>query len=229
MSSKGLPLYLSSSSRSASAITIYTDHFRPALPRMSRFSSALPTQVSMPLAVSGDAQASLLYTHSTEYRELCPLTPDSFLAIHEYDAKLLLAYWLERAPPVAEHATVSPGFIYPSPKVAQITWDPQTNAITPDTQLPQWVHTTKLVAKPDQLIKRRGKSGLLLLNKEWDAAKQWIQERAGKQVQVSARPSHQQDPVFDCLASRHNLHTNRTRHCRLLARASRLISALLVP
>ena len=83
--------------------------------------------------------------------------------------------------------------MYPSLKVAQITWDLQTNSITPDTQLPQWVHTSKLVAKPDQLIKRRGKSGLLLLNKEWDAAKQWIQERAGKQVQVSARPSHQQD------------------------------------
>lgn len=107
----------------------------------------------------------------------------------------MLAYWLERAPPVAEHATVSPGFVYPSPKVAQITWDLGTNSITPDTQLPQWVHTSKLVAKPDQLIKRRGKSGLLLLNKEWDAAKQWIQERAGKEVQVSARPSHLQDSL----------------------------------
>ncbi|CAG8573781.1 9550_t:CDS:10, partial [Acaulospora colombiana] len=107
-------------------------------------------------------------------------------AIHEYDAKLLLAYWLERAPAISKTATVSSNFIYPSPKVAQISWDPETGAITPDTQLPSWVFTSKLVAKPDQLIKRRGKSGLLLLNKEWEQAKEWIAARAGKEVQVES-------------------------------------------
>ena len=79
---------------------------------------------------------------------------------------------------------MSPGFVYPTPKVAQISWDPATGAITPDTQLPQWVFNTKLVAKPDQLIKRRGKAGLLALNKSWEDAKVWITERAGKAVQV---------------------------------------------
>jgi hypothetical protein len=108
------------------------------------------------------------------------------IAIHEYDAKLLLAYWLERAPAVSKTATVSSSFVYPSPKVAQISWDAETGAITPDTQLPSWVFTSKLVAKPDQLIKRRGKSGLLLLNKEWEQAKEWITARAGKEVQVSS-------------------------------------------
>ena len=77
-------------------------------------------------------------------------------------------------------------FVYPSPKVAQVSWDPATNAITPDTQLPGWVFTTKLVAKPDQLIKRRGKAGLLALNKSWEEAKEWIQQRAGKPQKVSA-------------------------------------------
>lgn len=107
------------------------------------------------------------------------------IAIHEYDAKLLLAYWLERAPAVSKTATVSSSFVYPTPKVAQISWDSETGAITPDTQLPSWVFTSKLVAKPDQLIKRRGKSGLLLLNKDWETAKEWITARAGKEVQVS--------------------------------------------
>ena len=107
------------------------------------------------------------------------------LAIREYDAKLLLAYWLERAPPVDPSATVKTPFVYPSPKVAQVAWDPATNAITPDSQVPGWVYNTKLVAKPDQLIKRRGKAGLLALNKEWPEAKQWIAERAGKPVKVS--------------------------------------------
>jgi ATP citrate (pro-S)-lyase len=105
-------------------------------------------------------------------------------AIREYDAKLLLAYWLERAPPVDASATVATKFVYPSPKVAQISWDPETNAITPDSKLPSWVFTTKLVAKPDQLIKRRGKAGLLALNKGWEEAKVWISEKAGKPQKV---------------------------------------------
>jgi len=36
------------------------------------------TQVSTLFATSDDAQASILSTHSTEYRELCPLTPILF-------------------------------------------------------------------------------------------------------------------------------------------------------
>ena len=49
-----------------------------------------------------------------------------------------------------------------------------------------WLLATgaKFVAKPDQLIKRRGKSGLLALNKTWAEARKWIEERAGKEVQV---------------------------------------------
>ncbi|KAF7965514.1 hypothetical protein HWV62_43084 [Athelia sp. TMB] len=107
-------------------------------------------------------------------------------AIREYDAKLLLAYWLERAPPVDKNAIVATKFVYPSVKVAQIAWDPATGAITPDTKLPSWVFTSKLVAKPDQLIKRRGKAGLLALNKTWEEARPWIAERAGKPQKVEA-------------------------------------------
>ncbi|KAG6836412.1 hypothetical protein H0H93_008213 [Arthromyces matolae] len=105
-------------------------------------------------------------------------------AIREYDAKLLLAYWLERAPPVAPHAVVKTKFSFPQARVAQISWDPETNTITPENKLPSWVFNTKLVAKPDQLIKRRGKAGLLALNKSWDEAKNWIAERAGKPQKV---------------------------------------------
>ncbi|GBE87686.1 Probable ATP-citrate synthase subunit [Sparassis crispa] len=107
-------------------------------------------------------------------------------AIREYDAKLLLAYWLERAPPVDPSAQIATKFVYPAPRVAQISWDAATNSITPDTQLPGWVFSSKLVAKPDQLIKRRGKAGLLALNKSWDEAKQWVQQRAGKPQKVES-------------------------------------------
>jgi ATP citrate (pro-S)-lyase len=103
-----------------------------------------------------------------------------FQAIREYDAKLLLAYWLERAPSIHKSAQIATKFIYPTPKVAQVSWDPSTGTITPDSRLPSWVFTEKLVAKPDQLIKRRGKAGLLALNKTWEDAKAWIAQRAGK-------------------------------------------------
>ena len=42
----------------------------------------------------------------------------------------------------------------------------------------------KLVAKPDMLIKRRGKSGLLKLNATWPEAREWIRERAGRLQKV---------------------------------------------
>ncbi|XP_075244726.1 ATP-citrate synthase-like isoform X2 [Convolutriloba macropyga] len=57
---------------------------------------------------------------------------------------------------------------------------------TTDLQtLPQafpWLLTEQLVVKPDQLIKRRGKLGLLLVNKSYDEVKVWIDEKRGKTV-----------------------------------------------
>lgn len=41
-----------------------------------------------------------------------------------------------------------------------------------------------LVVKPDQLIKRRGKAGLVGLRLDWDGVKQWISERMGQEIQV---------------------------------------------
>lgn len=72
----------------------------------------------------------------------------------------------------------------------------------------------KLVAKPDQLIKRRGKGGLLLLNATWDDAKAWTAERADKDVTVESVtgklntflveefvPHKQEDEVYLCIQS----------------------------
>ena len=44
--------------------------------------------------------------------------------------------------------------------------------------------TTKLVVKPDQLIKRRGKAGLLAINKSWPEVVSWIKERMNKECKV---------------------------------------------
>jgi ATP citrate (pro-S)-lyase len=62
--------------------------------------------------------------------------------------------------------------------------------VGPDTDLKElpshypWLVKEKLVVKPDQLIKRRGKSKLLLLDASWNDAEKWINERMGKPVTV---------------------------------------------
>lgn len=47
-----------------------------------------------------------------------------------------------------------------------------------------WLLTEKLVVKPDQLIKRRGKAGLVKLNANWNEVKEWVNERMNKEVKV---------------------------------------------
>jgi len=41
-----------------------------------------------------------------------------------------------------------------------------------------------LVVKPDQLIKRRGKLGLIAVNKNANQVKEWIGERMGKDQKI---------------------------------------------
>ena len=47
-----------------------------------------------------------------------------------------------------------------------------------------WLLKTKLVCKPDQLIKRRGKNGLLGVNLDWEQANAWITQRAGTMIKI---------------------------------------------
>lgn len=47
-----------------------------------------------------------------------------------------------------------------------------------------WLAEQKLVVKPDQLIKRRGKLGLILVNATYPQVKEWISQRIGKDTQV---------------------------------------------
>ena len=64
-----------------------------------------------------------------------------------------------------------------------ISIDPQTD-LTALTKENKWLDTVKVVVKPDQLIKRRGKSKLLLLNADWKAAREWIAEKMNKPITV---------------------------------------------
>ncbi|KAI8365272.1 ATP citrate lyase isoform 2 [Radiomyces spectabilis] len=115
--------------------------------------------------------------------------------IREYDGKLLLAYHLLRSPYLGKEQ--SPSLFTPAAtKLAQVNVntsllhdEPAFKAALKQQldaleQTHPWLLTDKLVAKPDQLIKRRGKHGLLTLNKTWPEARQWIEERAGKDIQI---------------------------------------------
>ncbi|XP_062994358.1 ATP-citrate synthase isoform X1 [Elgaria multicarinata webbii] len=63
--------------------------------------------------------------------------------------------------------------------------------VTPDTdwdrliQEHPWLLTERLVVKPDQLIKRRGKLGLVGVNLDLDQVKAWLKPRLGKETTIA--------------------------------------------
>lgn len=93
-------------------------------------------------------------------------------AIRECDGKRMLARWL---------GTYSQGRLSLEDNFVQVT--PHTSLDQLMQEYP-WLAHERLVVKPDQLVKRRGQSDLLLLDATWDEVQNWIQARMGKQIQV---------------------------------------------
>lgn len=94
-------------------------------------------------------------------------------AISEYDGKKLLSSALN-------------GLEYVSPCHAarfsvggNVDIEDQLNCLEVSNP---WVKQGLLVAKPDQLIKRRGKTGLILLNSDWNQVKEWLRKNAGRTI-----------------------------------------------
>lgn len=110
-------------------------------------------------------------------------------SILEADGKAILNYHLTRAP-VIKPTPLPPAKTHnPPAKLAAIHFEEgddvngvldQAEATYPFLLQPG----AKFVAKPDQLIKRRGKSGLLKLNATWQEARDWIAARANKVQKV---------------------------------------------
>lgn len=111
-------------------------------------------------------------------------------SIREVDGKALVSYFFTRSPvfgePLKSETRAQP------PKLAQLRFPDNPNNTEIERIFEQASNTSpwlldpaaRFVAKPDMLIKRRGKSGLLALNKTWAEAQQWIAERAGKPQKV---------------------------------------------
>jgi ATP citrate (pro-S)-lyase len=110
-------------------------------------------------------------------------------SILEADGKAILNYHLTRAPTIKPSPLPKPTTHNPPPKLASLHF-PDDKAVADVLNQAEvtypWLLTkgSKFVAKPDQLIKRRGKSGLLALNKTWPEAKEWIAARATKAQRV---------------------------------------------
>ncbi|KAF2152429.1 ATP-citrate synthase (ATP-citrate (pro-S-)-lyase) [Myriangium duriaei CBS 260.36] len=110
-------------------------------------------------------------------------------SILEADGKAILNYHLTRAP-VIKPSPLPPAAVHnPAPKLASLHFpeDAKVSDVLDQAEVTYpWLlqSGSKFVAKPDQLIKRRGKSGLLALNKTWPEARAWIEEKAGKTQRV---------------------------------------------
>lgn len=110
-------------------------------------------------------------------------------SILEADGKAILNYHLTRAPVIKPSPLPKSSTHNAPPKLASLYFPEDAEVMSildqAETSYP-WllVPGSKFVAKPDQLIKRRGKSGLLALNKTWPEAKAWIAARAGKEQKV---------------------------------------------
>lgn len=68
-------------------------------------------------------------------------------------------------------------------RVATVTENPNWDELLQNNP---WLLTEKLVVKPDQLIKRRGKLGLIKAGVDFEGAKQWLLEKIGKEIKVGA-------------------------------------------
>ena len=110
-------------------------------------------------------------------------------AIFEADGKAIINYHLTRAPVIKPSPLPKSTTHNPPARQASLYFpeDAQVDAVLNQAEVTYpWLLTpgAKFVAKPDQLIKRRGKSGLLALNKTWPEARAWVAARAGKPQQV---------------------------------------------
>lgn len=110
-------------------------------------------------------------------------------SILEADGKAILNYHLTRAPVIKPTPLAAPESHNPPARLATINF-PEGQDIKgvldqAETTFPFLLQKdAKFVAKPDMLIKRRGKSGLLKLNATWPEARAWIEERACKVQKV---------------------------------------------
>lgn len=93
-------------------------------------------------------------------------------AISEYDAKKILRErWGEYFGDTAVYAG----------KAVKVTPESDWDQLRTESG---WLQSGRLAVKPDQLIGKRGKHGLILLDADFETAKKWVLERMNKPVTI---------------------------------------------
>ena len=99
-------------------------------------------------------------------------------AIREYDGKQLLTRWLSTDFGQANHAG---RMVLLTPACANEKDSEPFASVVGENQ---WLLSTRLVVKVDQLIKRRGKCGLVKVNVGWNEVVEWVLTHMGKSITV---------------------------------------------
>lgn len=101
-------------------------------------------------------------------------------AIREYSGKKLLSRWLSSYSEGVKYDVEDRSILLTS--AACRPEDPSCfDGLLADNP---WLLSSPLVVKPDQLIKRRGKAGLLAINKTWPEVVEWVKARMHKEISV---------------------------------------------
>ena len=98
-------------------------------------------------------------------------------AVREFHGKKLVSRWLSSYSDSIKYDLEDRALLITSENLADFPFENLPNEH-------QWLLNTKLVVKPDQLIKRRGKAGLLGINKTWSEVVEWIKERMNTEQKV---------------------------------------------
>ncbi|XP_031568246.1 ATP-citrate synthase-like [Actinia tenebrosa] len=92
-------------------------------------------------------------------------------AIYESDGKTLLSKYLDTSTSYVQNRFITIN--------KESNWDELI-------EKNPWLKQEKLAVKPDQLIKRRGKLGLIKVNVGIDEARKWLEEKMGKTIEVGS-------------------------------------------
>ena len=98
-------------------------------------------------------------------------------AVREFHGKKLVSRWLSSYSDSIKYDLEDRAILITPESLKDVSYENMPNEH-------QWLLNTKLVVKPDQLIKRRGKAGLLGINKTWPEVIEWVKERMNKEQKV---------------------------------------------
>ena len=104
-------------------------------------------------------------------------------AVREYRGKKLVAYHVQE---------VSKGQHVIDDRSVLITRNTDLETLPNDGNTNNsWLLSERLVVKPDQLIKRRGKAGLVGINLSWEDVKVWIAQRMETEITLEGKVTGQ--------------------------------------